>query len=216
VHQFYKICTRCTRTELTVILTKLPSASLIICYTDWTASTVPSVSLLMCYIHWTPCTLSPVTLLMCYTYWTPDTVYFVSLLICFMNWTPDMFPTVSLVTCVTLDEDILLPLSFLWFVILTEYLTVICVFLVMSYTWWTPYTVSSVSPVICCTLYTVSFLLQDVSHHGNPELYIQNTKVCAWTWVNINFKKNKAVIYSVIIQNRALPIDAFSQFYMTV
>lgn len=65
-----------------------------------------------------------------------------------------------------------------------------------------------------CILVTMLFVWEDVSHHGNPFLYIQNTKVCAWTWVNVHFKQNK--LSCVIIYDRALPIDASSQFNMTV
>lgn len=160
----------------------------------------------MCYIRWTPRTVLPVTLPMWYTYWTPDTVCFVSLLMCYMSWThplffpslimcytywtPDTLPTVSLVTRVTLDEDILLPLSDVLYSLYTIYCS-LCHSCYVLHFINTIYSFFYQSCNLLHSIHCVMFLLQDVSHHGNPFLYIQNTKVCARTWVNINFQQDK-------------------------
>jgi hypothetical protein len=40
-------------------------------------------------------------------------------------------------------------------------------------------------------IHYVLFLFQDVGYHGDPFLYIQNTEVCARTWVNVTSKWNR-------------------------
>jgi len=121
-----------------------------------------------------------------YTLFSPSP----SLIMCYAYRTPDTLPTVSLVTCVTLDEDILLPLFDMLYSLNTIYCSM-CHSFDMLHLLNTMYSFFHKSCILLHSIHCVMFLLQDVSHHGNPFLYIQNTKVCAWTWVNINFQQNK-------------------------
>jgi hypothetical protein len=202
MYQFYQISTLCTRTKLNV------TAKIAICRSCNVLHSLNTKYHSLCqsfnvlYLlntrYCSPCHSSNVLHLLnpryCLLCESPNvlhvlntyTLFSPSLIMCYAYWTPDTLPTVSLITRVTLDEDILFSLSDVLYSLNTVYCS-LCHSCDVLHLMNTIYSFLHQSCNFLHSIHCVMFLLQDVSHHGNPFLYIQNTKVCARTWVNINF-----------------------------